>query len=229
MTTPLFPSSQLPLPEQDGYRLKRGNDVVTIRLPGGPARKRRGSLGTPHEATCTFMCDQGEYTYLIGWFRERTQARTQFFRIPLLIDSHVPVNHLARVLDEPEELGRTQGNLHVVQVTLEVIPNPIKSFTLSCQSVSDDRIIDGGSSDYASDMSEFPVGRQVILSGCTGTVNGVDLNLDGTYTLNGAPSAGIRTLASAPSVNPDWTALRATALQIMSVGPAGGSAILLPE
>lgn len=228
MTTPLFPST-LPLPEQDGYSIRRGNDLVSVRLGGGPARVRRDSLGTPHEVTCTWMCDVSEYTYLIGWFRERVQARSAFFRIPLLIDAPVAVNHLARVLDGPEELASTRGHSFVVRATLEVMPNPIKSFTLSCQSVSDDRVIDGGSSDYAADMSEFPVGRQVLLLGCQGTVNGVDLDLDGTYTLAGAPSAGIRTLTNAPSVNADWTALRGTVNQIMAVGPAGGACVLLPE
>lgn len=227
--TPLWPTSLLPLPEQDGYRIRRGNDLVSVRLDGGPARVRSDSLGTPHQVTCTWICTPAEYAYMTGWFRERTQGRTQFFRIPLLIDVPVSVNYLARVLEGPEELSRTRGQIFEVQATLEVIPNPIKSFTLSCQSVSDDRIIDGGSSDYASDMSEFPVGRQVLLTGCQGEVDDVELDLDGTYTLLGAPSAGIRTLQNAAVVNPDWTALNGTVTKIMSVGPTGGAAILLPE
>lgn len=224
----LWPSAA-PYPEQDGYSLRRGNDLVSIRLDGGPARLRKDSLGTPHEVTCTWLCNPVEYTVLTGFLRERVQSRSQFFRIPLLIDVPTAVNYLARVLDGPEELQSTRGESFVVRATLEVLPNPIRSFTLSLQSVSDDRIIDGGSSDYAGDLSEFPVGRDVLLTGCQGTVNGVDLDLDGTYTILGAPGAAIRTLQSAPVVNSDWTALRATALKIMGVGTTGGAAILLPE
>lgn len=226
--TVLWPS-YIPTPVQDGYRLRRGSESVSIRLDGGASRVRRDIVGASHEATCTFLVDRSEYTQLIGFLRERAQSRTALFRIPLLIDVPAAVNYLARVLDEPEELAAERGYAYTVQVRLEVLPNPIRSFTLILQSVSDDRIVDAGSSDYSGSLAEFPPGRDVMLVGCQGTVNSVALDLDGTYEIDEAPGAAIRTLVNAPSVNAGWTALRATAAQALQVGPLGGAAILLPE
>lgn len=227
MTTPLFPSF-LPAPEQDGYGVDRGTESVSIQLDGGPARVRQDSLGMPSEVRVSWTVDETEYAALIGFFRERVQKRTRFFRIPLIIDTPSLVNYLARVIGKPERLASTKGLTFEVQATLEVLPNPIRSYSLSLQSVSDDRVIDGGSSDYAGDLSEFPIGRQVLLTGCQGVVDGVSLDLDGTYTINGAPTVGIITLASAPVVNADWTALRATTSKIMAPTFAKGACILLP-
>lgn len=228
MTTPLWPAAY-PQPEQDGYRVTRGRDNVSIRLDGGPARVRRDSLGTPHEVELRFVCDETDYTSVIGFLRERTESRTRFFRIPLLIDAPVVVPYLARVLDGPEVLESTRGLTHVVRCTLEVIPNPIKSFSLLLQNVADERVVDAGTVDYDGDMGEFPVGRDVMLVGCTGTSNGVALDLDGTYTIDSKPNAFSLILDNAAAENSDWTALNGTASQQLFPTNQHGACILLPE
>jgi hypothetical protein len=229
VATPLWPSF-LPTPEQDGYRVSRGNDAVSIRLDGGPARVRRDALATPHEVTATFLCDETDYVGVIGFLRERTFGRTRFFRLPLLIDAPVVVPYLCRQLDEPETLDSTRGLSFEVRVTLEVLPNPILSSTLFLQSVSDDRVAVANTADgYSPNMAEFPVGRDVLLTGCRGTVGGVPINLDGQYVILGAPSPEARTLTTASSVNPGWTTLAATSPFLLFPDKQGGAAILLPE
>lgn len=228
MSTPLWPSS-LPTPEQDGYRLRRGKETVTIRLDGGQSRVRRDVLGASHEVTCTFNLDQDEYTTFEGFFRERVQARSRLFRIPLLIDVPVAVNYLARVLDDPEELSATRGYAHTAQVRLEVIPNPIKSFGILMQSISDERVVDGGTADYSPEMSEFPVGRQVLLTGCRGISNSTAVDLDGTYTIGSKPNAFTIVLTNADVINTDWTVLNGTASQALFPTNQRGACILLPE
>jgi hypothetical protein len=228
VTTPLFPTT-LPGPEQDGYRLRRGNESVSIRLDGGASRVRRDVVGASHTAECTWLLDHDEYTALTGFFRERLQSRTRLFRIPLLIDTAVTVNYLARPLDAPEELGSTRGRMHTVRATLEVIPNPIKSFGLLLQSIADARVVDAGSVDYSGEMAQFPVGRQVLLTGCRGLSNAVAVDLDGTYTILSKPNAFSIILNNAAAVNSDWTVLNGTASQALFPTSNQGACILLPE
>jgi hypothetical protein len=229
MATPLWPSD-FPAPEQDGYRVNRGVDTVSVRLPGGPARVRRDALATPHEVTVTFLCFHDDYTGVIGFLRERSISRTKFFRLPLLIDVPVVVPYLVRQLDEPEVLQSTRGLSFEVSVTLEVLPNPIFSSTLFLQSVSDDRIGVANTADgYSPNLEEFPVGRSVLLTGCRGTVGSTPLDLDGTYTILGAPSPEARTLTNASSVNAGWATLAATTPFLVFPAKQGGAAILLPE
>lgn len=228
MATPLWPS-YLPTPEQGGYRVRRGNDSIAIRLDGGPARVRRDSLGTPHQVSVTFMCTEEEYTGLIGFCRERAQSRTRFFRIPLLIDVPVAVNYRARILDEPEALESTRGLTFLVGATLEVLPNPIKSLSVICQNVDDPRVVDAGTIDYAGEMSEFPVGRNVLLTGCSGLSNSTPVSLDGTYEIASKPNAFSIELENAASVNSDWTVLNGTVSQLLTPTNNRGACILLPE
>jgi len=224
MATELWPSF-LPTPEQDGYRLRRGKEFVSIRLDGGRSRVRRDILGASHIATCTFVCTPEEYTALTGFLRETVRSRTELFRLPLLIDAPVAVNHLCCVLDDPEELARTRGYSHTVQVTLEVIPNPIKTLII-LDGDADQRVIDAGPD---AEMAEFPEGREVLLTGCVGTVEGLSINLDGTYTIDDKPDAATIVLTDAASVNAGWTTLNGTTLKVMLPTNRQGACILLPE
>lgn len=229
MATDVWPSF-LPTPEQDGYRVSRVKDTVFTRLDGGPSRVRLDSLGTPHEVDVTWFCDETEYTGLIGFLRERAIYRTRYFRMPLILDVPVAVNYLCRLLDAPEALESTRGLSFIVRATLEVLPNPIRSATLLLQNVADARVVVGNTATgYSPDMAEFPDGRQVLLTGCSGTSNGVALNLDGTYTIASHPTPESISLSSAASVNSDWTALNGTASQSISPEKQGGACILLPE
>jgi hypothetical protein len=99
---------------------------------------------------------------------------------------------------------------------------------LGLQSVSDDRVISSsGGGTYTAEMNDFPVGRQVVLTGTTETVNGSPLNLDGTYTIASKPGAAIITLTNAPVVNPAWTTFRAGPTQLYFADNA--ACILVPE
>lgn len=228
MTT-LWPD-YLPTPEQDGYRLRRGSESVTTRLDGGASRVRRDILGASHEATCTFMLTDEEYTSFEGLFREQLASRTSLFRIPLLIDTPTPVNHLVRVLDDPEELASTRGLTYVVQVRFEVIPNPMKSYSLVLENFGDPLVDDAGAPlGDNGDMGEFPVGRDVLLLGCRGVVDGVTISLDGTYEIASKPTAAQLELADAATVNAGWTTLGGTASRILLPTNRRGACILLPE
>lgn len=222
--------SFLPLPEHDAYTVKRGKNRVTVRLPGGPARTRQVSLGESHEVTVSWVCDETEYTGLIGFLRERCQERTDFFRMPLVVDTTVPVNHLCRPFDEPEGLELVKGLIYEVRVRLEVIPNPIRSSTLLLQNVSEPRVTANNTAQgYAPTMAEFPDGRQVLLVGCRGTSSGVALDLDGTFTILSHPTPESIELQNAAAINPDWGVLNTTASQALSPDKQGGAVILLPE
>lgn len=229
MATAEWPSF-LPLPEHDGYRVRRGKNRVTIRLPGGPARTRQVSLGDSHEVSVSWVCDETEYTGLIGFLRERAQERTDFFRMPLVVDVPVPVNYLCRPFDEPEGLELVRGLVYEVRVDLEVIPNPIRSSTLLLQNVADPRVTAGNTAQgYSPDMAEFPDGRQVLLVGCRGTSSGTAVNLDGIYTIDSHPTPESITLLNAAVVNADWTVLNGTVSQALSPDKQGGAVILIPE
>lgn len=229
MATALWPAF-LPTPEQGGYRTARGNNKISVALAGGPARDRQDALGAPHRVSVTWLCDDTDYTGVIGFLRERAIERTRFFRMPLLIDVPVAVPYLCRVMGEPEALESTEGLSFVVRAELEVIPNPIRSSTLLLQNVADPRVVANNTAEgYTPDMAEFLDGREVLLTGCRGTSNGTPINLDGTYTIDSHPNAFSITLLNAAVVNAGWTTLNGTVSQALFPDKQGGACILLPE
>ncbi len=225
MATPFFPSTILP-PSQSGYGFTPGKDFIDTKLDGGASRVRRDVLGMVHNVKCCWECTPDQFTQIMGFFRERVQGRTKLFRINLVIDAPTLIPYVCRLVGTPNALTQNQGLLYKVEAELEVIPNPVKSFTMFCQSVSDDRVGDAGTGDYAGEMNEFIIGRDVKLYNCIATVDGVPINVDGTYTIATKPIAAVITLTNAPVINPSWTALRATATKIFF--PVAGVCVQLP-
>lgn len=223
-------------PDQDGYQYQPGQTFVEIQLEGGQPLLRKNYLGMVHYVTCKFSCTPQQYQRLMGFFRERIESQSKIFRMNLLIDTPAILPYRCQITGSPPSLMNVQGLLHIVQAKLAVLPNPIKGFTLFLNNVSTPRIIDAGSADYAAELDQFPVGRDIILTGTRQTVDGVDINLDSPYdvasrsytpyNILAAPSVSTRTLLNAAIINPAWTALHATASQQYQT--LYGSAVLVP-
>ena len=225
MASPILDATINP-PDQEGYNYNPGKTYVEVQLEGGQPRIRKDVLGMVHIVQCTFSCNPLQYTRLMGFFRERIQSHTKIFVMNLLIDTPAILPYRCQITGDPPSLKQNYGQLHVVRATLAVLPNPIKSFTIILNNVSSARIIDAGTIDYPGNMSQFPVGREVILTGTSQIVNGALLNLDGRYTMDSAPDGTSRTLLNAATINPGWTALNAGPVQ--SYNPLGGAAVLVP-
>jgi hypothetical protein len=227
MATPLFPSTIIP-PSQTSYRVKKPLEFIQVELEGGETRTRRDKIGATYTVDCQWQLTPEQYGTISGFFRDRLQNGVRIFRIPLKIDVAALVEYRARFLGEPEELTANEGLLHVVSARLEVLPNPIVSFNLICQNVSDTRVIAGNNPDFNTNMDQFPIGRQVLLTGCKGIVNTIPLDLDGTFTIASKPSPAICVLSGTGS-NPDWATLNTTLTQALSPNQNAGACILLPE
>lgn len=224
MATPIIDSTINP-PDQSGYQYKPGETIIRQQLEGGAPRIRRDQLGAAFYITCRYTCTQQQFVQLMGFFRERIQSYTRQFRAYLMIDTPFVLPYLCTLQEEPQ-FTENEGLLYAVSVKYDVIPNPIKSYTLILNNVSSPRIIDAGTADYSGDLSEFPTGRTVKLVGTRQLVSGVDINLDGEYNMDTAPDSSSRTLQNAAIINPAWTTLNATSPQ--NYHPSGGAAILLP-
>lgn len=228
MATPLFPATVIP-PSQQGYSAEQGNEFIQVELDGGESRTRRDKIGATHTVRCQWELTPKEYAAVWNFFSNRLQSGVRVFRIPLLIDAPVRVEYRARLLGKPQELGQTEGLLHVIRATLEVIPNPIISFNLFCQAVSDFRVVATNNPDFSPTVDQFPIGRQIQLNNCENTVNGVFINLDGTYTITSKPNNATLVMSGAAGVNPAWNTLNGTVAQSLFAANNAGTCILLPE
>jgi len=220
-------------PDQDGYQYQPGKTFVEVELEGGLPFLRTVVLGKVHYVTCKFSCNPQQYQRLMAFFRERIEGHTKVFIMNLLIDTPAILPYRCQITGDPPALVSNQGQLHIVQAKLAVLPNPIKGFTIVLNNVSSPRVIDAGTVDYAGDLGQFPVGRSVILTGTKQVVGGVEINLDSPYdpatrlytpyVIQSAPDAFTRTLLNAAIINPNWTLLSGS-----SYNPISGSMVLVP-
>jgi hypothetical protein len=221
MATPFLLFSPL----SPSYAFTPSDNMISVKLDGGRSRLRRDQLAGDGLIEANWILDRGEYTTFMGFFRERIQDCSRDFRCNLVLDVNASVPYVCRCISRPK-LTSQSGNAFYVSATLEVTPNPTRSFTLFLQNVATPQIVDAGTVDYIGDLTDFPTGRDVILTGTKDLVTGITINLDGQYTLNTAPNTFTRTLLNAAIINPGWTTLNATAPQ--AYFPTSGAAILVP-
>lgn len=218
------------MPVRDSYSFSPAYNTVEVRLDGGKSRKRTDIFGGVHTVTPTWILDKTNYTVFMGFFRERIQQGSRNFLAPMLTDIAFVMNHTCTLIGGMPKLVQQSGDAYFVSASLEVTPNPCKSFSVQLENAAGVyKVIDNSTADYAGDISEFPVGRQVIITGSRqtrGTWGGVTLDLDGTYTINTILSPSIFDLVNAPAVNAAWTTLGGLTPTNTNIGV--GACILVP-
>lgn len=225
MATIIIDDTRVIPPNQAAYGYKPGKQIVVEQLDGGAPRTRRDQLGAANYITCTWSCTPDQYQYLTGFFREMLNGYADYFRVKLVLDVPFLVPYVCQLLEEPE-LSQIEGLLYSVSAKLAVLPNPIRSFSVRFNNATLPRFIDTGTTQYAGNLSEFPIGRNVQICGSRQLVNGVDINLDGVYAVTTAVNVFTREMAGAAGVNAAWTTLNGTAAQETANGR--GAVILLP-
>lgn len=221
------------MPVRDSYTFDPAYNTIEVRLSGGKSRKRLDFLGGVHMVTPTWILNKTDYTKFMGFFRERIQQGSREFLAPLLTDIAFVMNHRCQLMGGMPKLIQQSGDAYFVTATLEITPNPCKSFSLKLQNTglgpTTGRVLDLGSVDYAGDTSEFPVGRNVVITGSrssASTWGGVVVDLDGTYQISAIASSLSFDLLTPATVNPGWTTLGSLTPTNPDVGT--GACILVP-
>ena len=215
-------------PVRDSYTFVPAYNTVESRLDGGRSRKRRDFLGGIHIITPTWILTGVQYTNFMGFFRERIIEGSGNFIGKFLSDVGVVCDHKCTLMGGMPKLTSQSGDAFFVSATLEVFPNPTRSFAIRFQNIAGTgTVIDLGTIDYPGYLSEFPIGRNALIAVSRQLVNGTTIvNLDGTYQIDTKPNASTVTLLNAASVNSDWTLL-GTLSPAFTVGDIGAF-ILLP-
>jgi hypothetical protein len=222
MATPFIPTGINP-PDQGGYQYKPGQSFIEVELDGGAPRMRRDKVGMCHYVMCRFSCTESQYTRLMAFFRESLEDCTLQFRMGLKIDTHHVITYKCQVTGEPPFLAENQGLLHVVQGQFKVFPNPILAAAVQLKNVTVPQFVAVG----VQKATQFPVGRTVQIVGSSAVVSGIAVNLDGFYTISGAPSDTIREITVPGPLAAAWAVLATVPGQTTLI--SGGAVVLMPE
>lgn len=226
MTTPILQFQ----PVRDSYTLTPGYNVTEVRLDGGKSRRRQDILGGVHIVTPTWILNSTEYTQFMGFFRQQLEEGSIAFRAPLLGEQAIVTFHVCTLMGGMPKLVQQSGEAYFMSATLEVTPNPYKSFSVQFQTIAGPlyQVIDHGGFISTGNMSEFVPGRFVQVTGTRQkTPSGTVINLDGVFLIGSTVSSSTIGLTTPQLTQPDWTVLGGLSPTSSTTGL--GSCILLPQ
>lgn len=226
MSTPLLAYQ----PVRDSYTLTPGYNLIEIRLDGGKSRRRQDILGNVSIVTPTWILNSVEYNLFMGFFRQQIEEGSLQFRALLLTEQAIVMTHVCTLIGGMPKLVQQSGEAYFMSATLEVTPNPYKSFSVQFQTVGGPlyQVIDHGGFISSGDMSQFVPGKFVVVTGTRQkTPSGTIINLDGTFLIGSTASASVINLTSPHLTAPDWTVLGGLSPTSSTTGI--GSCILVPD
>lgn len=109
-------------PDQDGYTVEDGNNVVKTDVAGGASRYRRDHLGSAMKVEVTWTLEPSEYQYLRAFYNNINKG-ADAFALDLLIDAFELRTYICRFRPGTFKLSRVKGASFQVKATLDVDPN----------------------------------------------------------------------------------------------------------
>lgn len=111
-------------PDGGSYSYTDGIEVLRAILDGGVGRYGPGVLNAAIPLGVQWTCDEAEYEYLRGVYRQHVDEGHAPFQIDLFIDSIAYVEHYVRIMPGTFGLASHSGLSYVVTASLEVQPTP---------------------------------------------------------------------------------------------------------
>jgi hypothetical protein len=112
-------------PDQAGYAVTDGSEVVSIKLDGGASRRRRDIIGATSTVNVTWNCNDVKFKYLRSFYRAVSESGALPFNIGLILDEPDITLHKAYFVPGSFSLQSQSGLTYVVVAQLEVCPLPV--------------------------------------------------------------------------------------------------------
>jgi hypothetical protein len=113
----------LVVPEQAGYSVNFGNEVLSAELDGGPSRTRRGFIGAVASVPVAWSLPMGQAEYLLAFFRTATEVGSEPFLVDLIIDHAALSEYTAKFEPGSFKIGSVKGLQTSFSARLQVKPN----------------------------------------------------------------------------------------------------------
>lgn len=112
-------------PDQSGYSVKDGLEVVATQLEGGAPKIRRDILGAVSRVNVTWIVDVDGYRYVKAFYKAITQSGALPFLIDLILDKPGLTEHTAYFVPDSIKLSQQRGNSYTVNAELYVTPEDV--------------------------------------------------------------------------------------------------------
>ncbi len=117
---------KLPIPpNQEGYAVEFGDEIVSVILDGGMSRSRQDILGATSIINVSWDLNPTDYTYMMAFYNSVAAKGALPFYIDLYMDLPTLTEHEAKFVKGTFKLAGQRGLEFIVSAQLEVKPLPI--------------------------------------------------------------------------------------------------------
>lgn len=110
------------LPNQEGYEVSDGDEIIETTVGGGSPRRRRDMLNSEYQVTCTFTLNPTEYQYLRAFYNYINKGADGFL-MDLIIEDSTLREHVCHIRPGTWKLVKQAGHMFQVKFTIDALPN----------------------------------------------------------------------------------------------------------
>lgn len=174
---------------RDGYSANLSYPVLEFQVDRGKTRKRHDPLYVPHVLNVQWTLDDGQYTRLMGFFRNDLDFGTLPFLMDVVTDLSVATTHKCRCVGGLPRLTSQSGLNYKVQCTIEAFANPTYTGLLEYQAPNEILF----SPTYPPLVGPWRFEDTLRIVGAVGTHPDDDtvIDLDGVYSIGPASTTSV--------------------------------------
>jgi hypothetical protein len=110
------------VPDQDGYSVKDGQEVIAVKLDGGFSKYRKDLIGAAATIGVQWTLDRSEYDQLRSFYRTTINNGADAFDMDLIFETSTLTQYSVRIVPGSLQLSSLRGMTHIVRAELEVKP-----------------------------------------------------------------------------------------------------------
>ena len=119
---------RLPIPpDQTGYVLTEGKEILSVALAGGPSRYRRDTVGASCKLQALWILDPNEFETLRSFYKSTRYNNAAWFDADLLVDQPYISSYKASFIPGSFQLKSQYGLTYEVTADLEVISDIVNN------------------------------------------------------------------------------------------------------
>lgn len=107
-------------PDQSGYSVAVGEEIVSTKLSGGASRSRLDILNAANTVTCSWTVGPDNYKYLRQFYVVNVKNGGEQFTIDLILDDYIPTEYKAKFVANTWALQSQRGHTYTVSAQLEI-------------------------------------------------------------------------------------------------------------
>lgn len=107
------------LSEKDGYTVAFANEIITVKLAGGPSRRRKDFIGGADIVNVSYKLDPTQYQQFLDFYNHIIDSGALPFATQLIIDSSALQYYQCYIVENTFSLSEQSGLMYKLSFQIE--------------------------------------------------------------------------------------------------------------